>query len=112
MTTCSIGEEDGLPGEATPPPARTRAMTKAPAAMAVQHLRTIFDHLPQRSPDMRPGEHDTGDAAMNNGNMTPRLIVPTVDRSPEATPAATAAMTYHGGHLLASVEVFTLFWGQ
>jgi hypothetical protein len=42
----------------------------------------------------------------------PRMIVPTVEASPERVAATTPSMSYHGGHLLANVEVFTIFWGH
>lgn|SRR5581483_3257601 len=44
--------------------------------------------------------------------MNPRLIVPTVEQGlADAELAATTAMTYHGGRVLANVQVFTIFWG-
>ena len=42
----------------------------------------------------------------------PRLIVPTVERAFADAQAAAPHMTYHGGHLLTNVEVYTIFWGQ
>jgi hypothetical protein len=46
--------------------------------------------------------------------MPPRHIVPLLTPQELATPvtaAPTAHLTYHGGHLLSAVEVFTVFWG-
>jgi hypothetical protein len=43
----------------------------------------------------------------------PRLIVPAVHQTrAEALAPPAAHMTYHGGHLLTNVEVFTVFWGS
>jgi hypothetical protein len=44
--------------------------------------------------------------------MDPRLIVPTVEQGVlDAALVPSTRMTYHGGRVLANVEVFTIFWG-
>ena len=44
--------------------------------------------------------------------VRPKLIVPTLEQAAvDSVAAATANMTYHRGHLLTSVEVYTIFLG-
>jgi hypothetical protein len=42
----------------------------------------------------------------------PKLIVPTVRQAFADAPAAAPHLTYHGGHLLTNVSVYSIFWGS
>lgn len=44
--------------------------------------------------------------------VKPRKIVPILPPASAQAPAGQGLLVYHGGHLLTSVEVFTIFWGS